>query len=293
MTIYEFAEMLNGREYPKFITRNELEQAKSLGFAIVSGYSDDIIVINGAMCVEEDCYEGGTIYLNSNGICDKDITHLYIEAFWCKDGYSWTYESNIPHATFEIFEEGDKYCRGMVFDIKSLQIAEETDKRIEELVSENNRLRTELRGKIEYIAELNETINEKKKEIENLTSIKMENVSQYTKENPVDTSNQVNVIHNIISEAEKSFHTTGRPMLDVERYVAEMLVTKGIIIPPCVIGDTVYFKIKNKVSIGMVKNVVYDYEKNRFVVMGLTTDDELFSVVNVFRNYIDCVKSKI
>jgi hypothetical protein len=43
-----------------------------------------------------------------------------IEAIWGKDGYSWTYKTDIPHATFDIFEDGEKFCRGIVFDIKSL-----------------------------------------------------------------------------------------------------------------------------------------------------------------------------
>ncbi len=35
-------------------------------------------------------------------------------------GPCWTYETDIPHATFDIMEDGEKYCRGTVLDIKSL-----------------------------------------------------------------------------------------------------------------------------------------------------------------------------
>lgn len=40
-----------------------------------------------------------------------------IKALWDKNGYSWSYETKIPHATFEIMEGKEKYCRGIVFDL--------------------------------------------------------------------------------------------------------------------------------------------------------------------------------
>jgi hypothetical protein len=39
----------------------------------------------------------------------------YIDAVWCEGEYSWTYKTNIPHATFDIWEDGEKYCKGIVF----------------------------------------------------------------------------------------------------------------------------------------------------------------------------------
>jgi hypothetical protein len=38
-----------------------------------------------------------------------------VEAVWDEDGYSWVYETAIPHATFDIVDEGEKFCRGIVF----------------------------------------------------------------------------------------------------------------------------------------------------------------------------------
>lgn len=37
-----------------------------------------------------------------------------------KGPFAWTYSTEIPHATFEIIEEGEKFCRGIVFDINDL-----------------------------------------------------------------------------------------------------------------------------------------------------------------------------
>ena len=39
-----------------------------------------------------------------------------IEALWDPgDGYSWRYATEIPHATFEIREDDQPYCQGIVF----------------------------------------------------------------------------------------------------------------------------------------------------------------------------------
>ncbi|MNW22346.1 hypothetical protein D3C71_2237660 [compost metagenome] len=44
-----------------------------------------------------------------------------IEALWCKeDGYSWTYKTEIPHATFEVADGDEPYCRGIVFSLTGL-----------------------------------------------------------------------------------------------------------------------------------------------------------------------------
>jgi hypothetical protein len=45
-----------------------------------------------------------------------------IEAVWAEDGYSWTYRTDIPHATFEITEDGEPYCRGIVFALADLAV---------------------------------------------------------------------------------------------------------------------------------------------------------------------------
>ena len=109
MTIYEFAEGLNGREYLNEITPIEAQRAKELGFVVVFGYSDDNAEFCGAIDDEVDCYNGGVIFEQSN---------KYINAIWCEDDYAWTYETNIPHATFDIYDDGEKYCKGIVFEMQ-------------------------------------------------------------------------------------------------------------------------------------------------------------------------------
>lgn len=134
MTIKEFAQMLNGRSEDYVMVLGESKQAKELGFVVVYGYSDDNAEFEGAISNEVGCYNGGEIYLDKNGIfedCEEECKYSKeakkackcIEAAWDdSDGeYAWTYKTDIPHETFDVLdEEGNKWCRGIVFDIKSL-----------------------------------------------------------------------------------------------------------------------------------------------------------------------------
>ena len=107
MTIYEFAKKLNGRKYRKEITPVEEKEAKELGFIVLFGYSDDNAELRGSIDDEIGCWNGGRVYKNGD---------LFVDAVWCKDDFSWTYETNIPHATFDIYDDDEKYCRGIVFE---------------------------------------------------------------------------------------------------------------------------------------------------------------------------------
>ena len=106
LTIQSFAGGLNGRDYGKEITPFEEQRANELGFVVVFGYSDDNAEFRGAISDEIGCFNGGRVFEQG----DK-----YIDAVWCEGDYSWTYNTNIPHATFDIYENGEKYCKGIVF----------------------------------------------------------------------------------------------------------------------------------------------------------------------------------
>lgn len=95
------------------------------------GYSDDNVELRGYLDEEIGSYEGTTIYLDKDGIfdidcdmCASDDCKLFrqhmgrcksIEAVWDADGYSWVYKTDIPHETFDIYDDGEKCCRGIVF----------------------------------------------------------------------------------------------------------------------------------------------------------------------------------
>lgn len=107
MNIFEFAAKLNGRQYGNEISKLEAQQARDLGFVVVFGYSDDNTEFRGAYDDEVGCFDGGRVYVDGD---------LYIDALWCKGNADWTYKTNIPHATFDIFDDGEPYCRGIVFE---------------------------------------------------------------------------------------------------------------------------------------------------------------------------------
>lgn len=124
----ELAALLNGREYGEEITKEEIQKAAQSGLVAVYGYSDDNMEFDGAIEDEIGCYGGGTAYLKDGKILANECndsecpyfaeqlkTAFTITAIWDSDGYSWTYQTSIPHATFDILEGGEKYCRGIVF----------------------------------------------------------------------------------------------------------------------------------------------------------------------------------
>ena len=134
MNAKELAALLNGREYGKEITKDESVQARSYGLVVVHGASDDLMEFEGIIHDEIGCYNGGTAYLTSDGLLQNDCSDdecphfakikeqaATIEAIWDTDGYSWVYKTAIPHETFEIVEDGDKYCRGIVFALADVK----------------------------------------------------------------------------------------------------------------------------------------------------------------------------
>jgi len=137
MTKHELAARLIGREYGSEITTDEDRLAREAGLVVLFGASDDLAEFKGAIYDEVGCYDGGVILLVGGkpyelGVCDCDCPHAVkaddaalargnkIKAVWCgPEGYSWTYETGIPHATFDVMEDGERYCRGIVFDLES------------------------------------------------------------------------------------------------------------------------------------------------------------------------------
>ena len=128
-----WAATLHGREIGNELSRHDEEAAKSDGVIIVYGASDDLCEVRGAIEEEIGCYNGGEFWINPNGIltghkCDceycgykkavNDSKKILI--LWGEDDVSWQYRTEIPHETFDIMEDGEVYCRGIVFLLESL-----------------------------------------------------------------------------------------------------------------------------------------------------------------------------
>lgn len=139
MNAKELAEKLNGMEYGDFPNgiRGEAQINK---LVIVYGASDDLMELIGAISEEEGAWNGTTIKITKDGILEppydegcinpcKKTKAAYesakqIKAIWNNKGISWTYETDIPHETFNIMEYGEVYCRGIVFSIEDLEVSE-------------------------------------------------------------------------------------------------------------------------------------------------------------------------
>lgn len=131
MTVKEYAEMLNGREYgyPQF-KKEEIQIAKEKGFVIVYGASDDLMEFDGALCDEAGCFDGGTVHLCETGVVDYGSAETKrIKAVWCDKERTdengniipWTYKTKIPHEAFMIYDCGEPYCEAIVFSIDDVR----------------------------------------------------------------------------------------------------------------------------------------------------------------------------
>lgn len=125
--VKEIAEKLNGIAYGENISDIEAE-AKKHGIVIVMGASDDLMEFSGAIEDEGGCFDGGEVYFDCDGVSQDDTERAnVIEAIWCdgmnSDGVpaTWTYQTEIPHEKFNVWEDEELYCVGIVFSIEDIQ----------------------------------------------------------------------------------------------------------------------------------------------------------------------------
>lgn len=136
MNATELATKLNGMKYPLRIPLELLKEAKESGLLVVYGESDDLMEFDGAFRDEADVYDGGTVMVYKEGILgdrderdtddqlkqwlDNKSASKPIEAVWDNGEYSWSYETDISHETFDILKDNEKYCRGLVISIADI-----------------------------------------------------------------------------------------------------------------------------------------------------------------------------
>lgn len=127
--VKEIAEKLNGISYGKNVKEIEAE-ARKHGIVIVMGASDDLMEFSGAIEDEGglDCGKGGKVYFDCNGVSQDDTErNNVIEAIWCgvHDDTcipaTWVYKTEIPHERFNVFEDEELYCIGIVFSMDDLK----------------------------------------------------------------------------------------------------------------------------------------------------------------------------
>lgn len=134
----DFAGKLNGIEYLEE-REDTWKEAKKKGYVVVFGYSDDNIEFRGAIDDEIGAFQGKTVFLDNGNISMNADSRYYIHAAWYGtvgrkkilntyqitdengDLIPWTYSTNIPHEEFTMYEDGDPFCRGIVFSIDSIK----------------------------------------------------------------------------------------------------------------------------------------------------------------------------
>lgn len=138
MTKEEMAALLNGRQYTKEITKAEEGQAEAAGLVVIFGGSDDLCEMRGAIYDEASApgeilisRDGGILQpieedeaevLTKHGVYEAAVADrakaIKITAWWASGEYSWKYETDEPHASFDIMEDDEKFCRGIVISLR-------------------------------------------------------------------------------------------------------------------------------------------------------------------------------
>lgn len=132
----EFAKTLTDRNYGFELTKEEEQYAKDNNLVVVFGRSDDCLEIRGAIDDElgMDAHftkDGLLEYDDDFGSMEEMINFIQghvpefkvfkIEGTFEDREFPWMFETKIDHATFEIYEDGEKSCLGLVFTLDSLE----------------------------------------------------------------------------------------------------------------------------------------------------------------------------
>lgn len=127
-----FAAEFNGRTYGSEIHPAEELALKAAGMVAVFGYSDDCTEFRGAVHDEvgmgelrvtakgkilNDEQNAALASLVADGLA-TDARVGIIRAHFSDDGHG--YETSIPHATFDVIEDGELFCRGIVFRLADI-----------------------------------------------------------------------------------------------------------------------------------------------------------------------------
>lgn len=130
ITASDLAQRLTGNEYGLEVSEAEARVAKENGLVIVYGYSDDNMEFEGAIHDEVGCYNGGKAFVSKSGevyaddgCVPEEAKQNVIEAIWCdlNTVAAWVYCTDIPHETFNIYEDGELFCIGLVFSMEDLK----------------------------------------------------------------------------------------------------------------------------------------------------------------------------
>jgi hypothetical protein len=140
MKAEKLANQLNGREHGNELANKEIKEAEENGLVIMVGNSDDRVMVYGFIDTELYGYETFSSYLYKNNFTEyfegcEDCNLMQLRIKDCiefkavndpedKDGNilaTWLIETDLKHYTFDIMEDGDLYCRGIVFSMEEVK----------------------------------------------------------------------------------------------------------------------------------------------------------------------------
>jgi len=145
LTKEQFAAMLDGRPLGQEMSTAEIKSAIASELIVCFGASYDTFEAYGKIAGRAGCWQGGNIYFSGdavlseidawyiikNGIQSKKVRAIWWSETEQGEHCSWRYETDIPHATFKIFEGNELYCIGIVMYYKDIypdQATPETQK---------------------------------------------------------------------------------------------------------------------------------------------------------------------
>lgn len=129
----EAAKLLNGSEYREEGSPELFKQMKENKLVAVFGASDDLTEFFGA--INDEVGAPRVIKLDNKGYilhnkCDDSycpyyeeieknvVNEIYVE-FSPKDiDATWKITANFPYEPFNVYEDGELYCQGLVYDLK-------------------------------------------------------------------------------------------------------------------------------------------------------------------------------
>lgn len=131
--LQEAKRLLNGRIIGSEVLPKDEEWLRSAGLVVIFGASDDLAEIRGAIHDEVGVYDGGEIHFINGGLYERECEDegcpheleiqngtYDVKACWGERGASWSYETSIPHETFNVLEDDEVFCIGIVFCRESI-----------------------------------------------------------------------------------------------------------------------------------------------------------------------------
>lgn len=125
MNIDEVAELLDGRQYRSEVDLPLRALLQKENILVVYGASDDIVCLDGAIydewywpvylkdgkMITNQCEEGCPYYEK------EKLAGWKIDPIWPEENPFWTFETELDHVTFNIWDGETLYCRGIVINL--------------------------------------------------------------------------------------------------------------------------------------------------------------------------------